>query len=226
MASPDKPKRRLVTYVTEEVYEKLNSEAKEFDRSISSIAEMKINLGLDLGTVRHGPAQTDPEDMKNSVIETITNLPEENLQIFAEKLSRVLGQHEPAQPGTDYMKNSVIETITNLPEENLQILAEKLSRILDRHGPVQGSTEYQSVSKPILEKRWSKEIIPRMDMNKVQDLAKRLMKFIHDNGLTQRSFKQEYGMDITQLSRWERGTKSMSEETFSHFEKIISNSSI
>lgn len=174
MDPQDKPKRRLVTYVTEEVYEQLVSESKLSKRSVSSIAEMKISQGMSSSTEQHGPAHISEEKLKDSVVDTITNLPEENLQILADRLAQILNRHGPAQSGT-YAKDS--ETFRKI----------------------------------------------KLDPQKTQDIATRMLSFINDRGLTQRSFKATYGIDITHIAKWKQGTKMMCSETFQRFEKILAS---
>ncbi len=124
MDPEDRPKRRLVTYVTEEVYNQLLAESKSSKRSISSITEMKILQGISTGTAQHGQAQSSEYDIKNSVIETVANLPEDTLQILARRLSDVLAhsitaQHMPARTGTvtkptSIRKKSNADTVKDL----------------------------------------------------------------------------------------------------------------
>ena len=90
MSPPEKPKRRLVVYVTENIYEILNSIAKMENRSISSIAEMQILSGLSgaparrvpyrAGTAHHVPDRqgVDSDGIKSSVIDVLSNLPDLN----------------------------------------------------------------------------------------------------------------------------------------------------
>jgi len=126
MEPQDKPKRRLVTYITEETYAQLEVIAKEKTRSISSIAEMQIVKSLNnieceidsaqTGTARHDP---DPDMIKKSVIDVISTLPDENLQALADRLSVILARHGPAQTSTKkispiHRKRSDSEVVKNL----------------------------------------------------------------------------------------------------------------
>jgi len=174
----DLPKRRLVTYVSEETYARLDEIAKKENRSISSIAEIKITSALEGLPARNVPAQPSTD------------------------------RHEQK---TEDIKNSVLDVITNLPDENLQILAVKLSGILARHGPARIST---AKTTPVKE-------IP--DRTKVIELAARLQKFISSNNISQRAFKEKYGVDITHIARWQNGSKGMSEEKILKFESILSS---
>ncbi len=179
MDSQEKPKRRLVTYVSEETYSQLEKISKTENRSISSITEMQIVKSLKIG--------------------------EQDLNI--------------AQSGTDQhtldpsmINAAVVNAISNLPDKNLQILADRLSGFLARHGPAQISTRRKS-------------LIPRKksDVEIVKNLALRLQHFMDENKLSQRAFRDKYGADVTQITRWISGTKGMSDEKIAEFESILSS---
>jgi hypothetical protein len=233
MSTTDPPKRRLVTYVAEETYDRLNIMARDENRSISSIAETLINIGLNKVPAQSGTDQhtENSEELKSSVLEVISNLPDDNLQSLAEKLSRILEKSMPAQTGTvqhvensEEMKSSVLEVISNLPDDNLQSLAEKLSRILEKSMPAQTGTvqhtSNQNTNIPIIFSRFKK---PNADKSKVLEIAVKLQTFMNKNNISQRTFKETFGVDVTHLSRWIQGTKGMSEEKIQKLELILSN---
>lgn len=200
MQAPEKPKRRMVVYVTEEVYATLQTIAESENRSVSNVAEGKILTGLRAGLHQTGSGRA------------VTSLSEQA------RIGR-----EPEE-----LKNSVINVLDNLPDEKLSILAEKLSRIINRAGPVRPVTNQKNLvqTTPIMESSKNVEQLlsdySTEKKKRVQEVAAKLSEFIQKNNLSQRKFRKEYGIDITSLRFWLTGERGMSVEMLSKIEKIIS----
>jgi Trp operon repressor len=212
MQSPEKPKRRMVVYVSEEIFERLNQIAIKESRSISRVAEMKIASGLGINSEKLPPPINIPEQTGQD--RSNTNLKE--------------------------IKTSVIDVLNNLPEENLSILAKKLENILSHTGmyrSVPVRTEKARID-PDQNLYFSKqrgvsieivtEILKKGEDNLTpsQKLAIQLNEFLQKSNLSQRLFKEKFGVDITQMGKWVRGIKSMGPDTQKKIELILSSSSL
>ncbi len=200
MQPPDKPKRRMVVYVSEETYASLQEIAALENRSVSNVAERKIIVGL-----RAGPDRTEPDLIKATPT-------------------------RQDQTGQEDLKTSVIDVLDNLPVESLAHLAEKLARILDKTVPVQTepnqtvpertgpiSISVQEFNFPITAEETEKK------KKLVKDVATRLSEFVQKNQISQRGFRKKYGVDITSLRFWISGQRGMSFEMIERLEKIISS---
>ncbi len=202
MQPPEKPKRRMVVYITEETYANLQEIAVLENRSVSNVAERKIIAGL-----RAGPDRTGPDPSK------------------AEQTGQNL-----TGPGTEDLKISVIDVLDNLPAESLTHLAEKLSRILDRPLPVltrqDQTVPVRTGSKiAIVQETDAPPDIEEIERKKeiVKDVATRLSEFVLKNHISQRKFRKKYGFDITSLRFWINGQRGMSFEMIDRIEKILSS---
>ncbi len=189
----------MVVYITEEAYASLQVIAKAENRSVSNVAEGKINAGLRAGPDRTGsdlpePAltrqdRTGQEDLKTSVIDVLDNLPAESLAHLAEKLARILDQPLPVLSGQD--QPVPVKTVS-------------------AHMIVQEPDIFPDIEE--IEKK--KEI--------VKDVATRLSEFVQKNHISQRKFRKRYGFDITSLRFWISGQRGMSFEMIERIEKILS----
>lgn len=212
MQSPEKPKRRMVVYVSEEIFERLNQIAIKESRSISRVAEMKIASGLGINSEKLPPP---------------INIPEQTGQ-------------DRSDTSQKEIKTSVIDVLNNLPEENLSILAKKLENILSHTGmyrSVPVRTEKARID-PDQNLFFSKqrgvsieivtEILKKGEDNLTpsQKLAIQLNEFLQKSNLSQRLFKERFGVDITQMGKWVRGIKSMGPDTRKKIELILSSSSL
>lgn len=196
MQSPEKPKRRMVVYITEETYAQLQEIAGFENRSVSNVAERKILVGLRAGPDRTGPDLTEnaptrpdrtgkkPEDLKTSVINVLDNLPAESLVHLAEKLSRILDNSVPVQTGQD--QNEPVVSGSNVENLHSDYVTEKQKKIIE--------------------------------------IATRLSDFVQKNKFSQRSFRKTYGIDITNLRFWVTGERGMSFMMMDKLEIILSSS--
>ena len=212
MQSSEKPKRRMVVYVSEDIFERLNVIAIKESRSISRVAEMKIASGLGINPDKLPPPKNIPEqtgqdrsnidqkEIQTSVIDVINNLPEENLSILAKKLENILshtGQYRSVPFRTEKARID--------PDQNLFFSKQ-----------IGVSTEIVT------------EILKKGENNLTpsQKLAIQLNEFLQKSNLSQRLFKERFGVDITQMGKWVRGIKSMGPDTRKKIELILSSSSL
>ena len=211
MHSPEKPKRRMVVYVSEEIFETLNKLAIKESRSISRITEMQIALGLGIKSDKLPPpismpdhtgqdrSFVHPEEMKTSVIDVINNLPEENLSILAKKLESVLSH-------TGQYRTGQVQTGKARIEPDNYLFFNK-----QRGVSIEIVTEILKIGED--------------NLTTSQKLAIKLNEFLQKTNLSQRLFKERFGVDITQMGKWVRGMKSMGPETRKKIEMILSSSS-
>ena len=200
MASSEKPKVRLVVYVPENVYNEINAIAQVEDRSISSVTERKImvGLGLDKGgravaqdsTARIGPAHSTNSDISKK--DPFANISEENLTLLAKKLQHVIESQDPTP-------------IKAVPDPTFISTLQQVS-------PQINPTQIDSLD--------------RKEIFQTQNLAKLLKEFVIINGLTHHEFRNKYGFDISQITRWITGTRGMSFEVIQKTKEILKESNM